>query len=260
MRGVLVAFSGSGASTSVSQAWFAPFNPAISKIVKRRQKGAIQITYDLGELMTMKITLHTFLSLDGVMQGPGRTDEDTTGGFDLGGWMVPYADQDMTEIVDSWFERAEAILLGRTTYVMMRDYWTKVTDPDNLVATQLNNLPKYIASTTLTESTWHNSTVLGRETLAQIRTLASEGDGELQIHGSCGLAGLLHEAEMIDEYRLLMFPVVLGKGKKLFKDGTPSSGFAVVDNRTTSKGGTYVALQPRVFVPGSFEVVDGQHT
>ena len=108
----------------------------------------------------MKLSVNEFLSLDGVMQGPGGPDEDRSGGFDRGGWAIPLFDQDTGEIVTSWFDRGSAILLGRTTYDMMSAYWSQVTDPDNGVAAALNGRQKYVASTTLTDPAWNNTTVL----------------------------------------------------------------------------------------------------
>jgi dihydrofolate reductase len=97
----------------------------------------------------MKLTLHTFLTVDGVMQAPGGADEDTTGGFAHGGWLVPFADPDMGTIVDGWFAKADAILLGRSTYEAMFPYWSQVTDPDNIAGVKLNGQPKYVVSSTL---------------------------------------------------------------------------------------------------------------
>lgn len=206
----------------------------------------------------MKLTLHTFLTVDGVMQGPGAPDEDTSGGFDRGGWMVPYVDQDFGEIVDSWFERADAILLGRTTYEMMQAYWTQVDDPDDLVGVKLNGLPKFIASSTLRDPDWHDSTVLSGDVIEDVIRLKQRSGGELQVHGSCGLAHTLHQAGLVDEYRLLVLPVCVGQGKRLFTDSAPATGFTLVDPRITSTGAVYSALQPAPFDVGAFKVVDGK--
>jgi dihydrofolate reductase len=206
----------------------------------------------------MKLTLHTFLSIDGVMQGPGGPDEDRSGGFDRGGWLVPYSDEGMGEVVTGWFEKADAILLGRTTYAMMQSFWSQVTDPANPVATALNNLPKYVATSTPLEPAWNNSTALTGDAIERIRELKAEPGGELQVHGSCGLARSLHEAGLIDEYRLLTFPVVVGTGKRLFSDNAPASGFEVVDSRITRTGTTYVALAPTPFRAGDIEVEEGK--
>jgi len=208
----------------------------------------------------MKLTVHSFLTLDGVMQGPGALDEDTTGGFDRGGWLVPYADQDMGEIVDSWFAKAEAILLGRNTYAMMQAYWTQVSDPDNVVAAALNGLPKFVASTVLRDPDWHDTSVLTGDVVEEIRRLKERPGGELQVHGSWELARGLHEAGLVDEYRLLVFPVCVGAGKRLFTDSAPATGFTLVSSRTTSTGAVYSALTPIPFTVGGIEVVDGKDT
>ncbi|ONI69794.1 deaminase [Kribbella sp. ALI-6-A] len=207
----------------------------------------------------MRLTLHTFLTYDGVMQGPGGPDEDRTGGFDQGGWVVPYAGDEFGEIVDSWFAQAAAILLGRTTYDMMFAYWSQVTDPDNLVATKLNGLPKYVASRTLRDPEWQHTTVLDAEVVEQVRALKEQPGGELQIHGSCGLARDLHRAGLIDEYRLITFPVVLGQGKRLFTEGLPPTAFTVVESRGGSNGISYAVLTPApITTGGEYVIVDGK--
>lgn len=211
----------------------------------------------------MKLTVHTFLTLDGVMQGPGGREEDPSGGFEFGGWLVPHYDDDMGRIVDGWFAQADAILLGRTTYQMFHPYWSQVTDPGDAVAAALNSLPKYVVSNTLTDPEWNNTTVLSGNFLEAIDDLKAEPGRELQVHGSHRLARALHDAGLVDEYRLLIFPVVLGQGKRLFETGAVPSTFALAGSKTTSTGAVYLNLLPTAFGAGElevgeFEVRDGQ--
>jgi dihydrofolate reductase len=206
----------------------------------------------------MRLTVHTFLTVDGVMQGPGGPDEDTTGGFTRGGWLVPFVDEDFGAIVDAWFARAEAILLGRTTYTMMYDYWSQITDPDNLVAAKLNGQPKYVASATLRDPGWQHTTVLSRDVIERVRELKQQPGDELQVHGSCGLAQALHQAGLVDEYRLLVAPVTIGAGKRLFAEDAPVSGYTLVESSTTGRGAVYSALRPTSFEVGRFGVEGGR--
>lgn len=205
----------------------------------------------------MKLTVNTFLTLDGVMQGPGGREEDTSGGFERGGWLVPHADEGMGRIVDGWFAQADAILLGRTTYQMMQPYWEQVTDPENPVATALNGLPKYVVSTTLSDPTWNNSTVLSTDILDAVANLKAQPGRELQVHGSYKLARTLHDAVLVDEYRLLYFPVVVGQGKRLFETGSIPSTFTLVDVDKTGAGAVCLTLRPTAFVTGELEMPDG---
>jgi len=206
----------------------------------------------------MKLTVNTFVTLDGVMQGPGGADEDTTGGFHLGGWVVPYVDEGFGQVVDGWFAEADEFLLGRTTYDMMAAFWSQVTDPDDNVAAKLNGLPKHVVSTTLTDPTWQSTTVIGADVVAAVQALKDRPGRELQVHGSCGLVHTLHDAGLVDEYRLLVFPVVLGTGKRLFPEGAATSGFTLVDHGATGSGVTHQVLRPAPFTTGGITVEDGR--
>jgi dihydrofolate reductase len=192
----------------------------------------------------MKLTVHTFVTLDGVMQGPGGADEDRTGGFEHGGWLMPFGDEDFGRIVSGWFENADALLLGRTTYGLFEGFWPQVTDAEDPVATAINSLPKHVVSTTLTNPTWTNTSVIGDDVVARITELKVKSGRELQVHGSCGLVHTLHDAGLVDEYRLLVAPVVLGGGKKLFADGSAPTGFELVETERTGAGCTYLVLRP----------------
>lgn len=207
----------------------------------------------------MLLSVHTFLTLDGVMQGPGAPDEDPSGGFDRGGWLVPHADEDMGRIVDGWFADADEILLGRTTYRMMQPYWSAVTDPDP-VAVALNTLPKHVVSSTLRddEADWGDTTVIRDDVVAAVRSLKDRPGRELQVHGSWRLVRTLHDAGLVDVYRLLYFPVVVGTGKRLFDEGAVPSSYRLVASETTAAGAVAVTLHPVAFGVGEFVVRDGR--
>lgn len=180
------------------------------------------------------LTITTFLTLDGVMQAPVGTQEDTSGDFRLGGWLVPCFDADMGAFLDEVFARAEAFLLGRGTYQIFASHWPRVTEPAN-IARALNGLPKYVASRTLGAVDWAGSSLV-RDPIAELARLMARHRGELQIHGSPGLARSLLARGLIDELRLLTFPVVVGRGKRLFNEDAAPASFALVERRTTGTG------------------------
>jgi dihydrofolate reductase len=195
----------------------------------------------------MRLTLHTFLTLDGVMQAPGGPDEDRSGGFAYGGWSFPYGDQDFGAAMTGWFGHASAFLLGRHTYQIFAGYWPAVTDPGDPIAGPLNALPKYVASTTLTSLDWSGASLLSGDAAQAVARLKEEPGDELQVHGSGGLAQTLIEHDLVDEYRLLTYPVHLGTGRKLFRDGTRAAALRLTSTSTTSTGvvvATYVPDGP----------------
>ncbi|MFB0626247.1 dihydrofolate reductase family protein [Streptomyces sp. AB3(2024)] len=184
-----------------------------------------------------QLTLTTFLTLDGVMQAPGGPDEDPRGGFEYGGWVVPYADEGMGEFVQEVFARAGAFLLGRRTYEIFAAYWPRHDDPADPVASRLNRLPKYVASTTLKDPGWTPATVVDGENLqAEVVRAKDATDGELQVHGSGQLAQWLLARDLVEELHLLVFPVFLGTGRRLFPTGGLPTAFAQTASRTTGSG------------------------
>jgi dihydrofolate reductase len=143
-----------------------------------------------------------------------------------------------------WIGNAEGFLLGRKTYEIFNGYWPKVTDPDDPIASQLNALPKYVVSTTLRSLEWHNASLLGHDVVSEVAALKERPGGELQVHGSGGLAQTLIEHDLVDEYRLLFFPVHLGSGKKLFRDGLRAAALNLTRATTTANGVVIATYEP----------------
>ena len=191
----------------------------------------------------MKLTLTQFVTLDGVCQAPGGPTEDTSGDFRQGGWLVPFFDEALGGYMTAIFEEVDAFLLGRKTYDIFAASWPKVTDPDDPVASRLNALPKYVASRSLERADWQNSTILGGDVVAQVAELKQQPGRELQMHGSGALAQTLLDAGEIDVIRLIVFPVVLGAGKRLFAEGRAPSSFRLADLASTPSGVTMQTLE-----------------
>ncbi|WP_328353606.1 dihydrofolate reductase family protein [Streptomyces sp. NBC_00445] len=183
-----------------------------------------------------KLVSQIFVSLDGVYQAPGGPQEDTRGGFEQGGWTVPYAEEDFGAFVTEVFGSVEAFLLGRRTYDIFAGYWPKVTDPADPVASKLNALPKYVASSTLTDPGWSGTTVLGGDLAKEVTALKERTDGEIQVHGSGALLQSLFALDLVDTVHLLTFPVVLGAGFRLFPEGAVPTAFRHSGGRITSTG------------------------
>jgi dihydrofolate reductase len=191
----------------------------------------------------MRLTLTQFVTLDGVCQAPGGPNEDRSGDFRHGGWLVPFFDEALGEHMNGIFDEADAFVLGRKTYEIFAASWPKSTDPDDPVASRLNTLPKYVVSRTLARGDWHNSTILGGDVATEVATLKAEAGRELQIHGSGTLSQTLFDAGLIDTIRLIVFPVVLGSGTRLFAEGRTPSSFRLADLTSTPSGVTMQTLE-----------------
>jgi dihydrofolate reductase len=202
-----------------------------------------------------KLVVSTFLSLDGVMQAPGGPQEDRDGGFEHGGWSVKYWDELMGQITYEQMRAPDALLLGRKTYDIFASHWPHVTDPSDPVATRLNSMRKYVVSRTLTKVEWHNSVLISRDTPAAIARLKEESGGEIQVHGSSNLIQTLLKHDLVDEFRLWVFPVVLGTGKRLFGDGTIPLAVRLVDTKVSTTGvAVHRLVRAGKVEYGSFEV------
>ena len=183
-----------------------------------------------------KLVVGTFVTLDGVMQAPGGPDEDRDGGFQHGGWLVPYFDENFLAIMTEWSKRAGAFLLGRKTYEIFAASWPNSTDPADEIAAALNTQPKFVASRTLHEVTWNNSHLLEGDVAEEVAKLKAQDGGEIQVHGSSDLLQTLLRCDLVDTLRIWQFPVVLGTGKRLFGEGAIPLAFRLVDTRQTGTG------------------------
>ena len=191
----------------------------------------------------MRLTLTQFVTLDGVYQAPGGPTEDLSGDFRHGGWLVPFFDDALGQYMHGIFGEADAFVLGRKTYEIFAANWPNSTDPDDPVAGRLNTLPKYVASRTLARADWHNSTILGADLVAEVVELKEQPGRELQIHGSGALAQTLFDAGLMDAIRLIVCPVVLGSGKRLFADRRTPSSFRLADVASTPSGAMMQTLE-----------------
>jgi dihydrofolate reductase len=193
----------------------------------------------------MKLTTITHVSLDGVMQGLGGSDEDRSGGFERGGWALPLFHDEAEAFLNEVFQRADAFLFGRRTYEIFAGYWGVMPDPDsNPIAGPLNRQPKYVASTTLTDPQWAGTTVLSGELAAAVGELKTRPGGELQVHGSGSLIRWLLDNQLVDEMTLLTYPVIIGQGTRLFPDTGPDAALELVESRATATGITIQVYRP----------------
>lgn len=192
----------------------------------------------------MQLIVTTFLSVDGVYQGPGGPDEDRSGGFDRGGWLVPHFDEATGKFMDEVFQDVDAFLLGRRTYEIFAASWPNSTDPNDPMAKALNTLPKYVASSTLHDPQWANTTVLDGDLASAVQGLKERDGRELQVHGSGKLVQFLLANDLVDRLNLLVFPVIVGDGRRLFPDSGIATGLAMDRSRTTPSGVAISVYRP----------------
>ena len=190
-----------------------------------------------------KVVVFTSVTLDGVMQGPGRPDEDTRDGFGHGGWALPYNDEVMGRVVAERMAGAGSLVLGRRTYQDFYGYWPRQTD--NPFTEVLDNTRKYVASTTLAEPlAWRNSTLLAGDAAEAVAALKREPGKDLTVLGSGELVQSLRRRDLVDEYVLLIHPLVLGAGRRMFPDGGAPATLRLVDTATTTTGVIVATYQP----------------
>ena len=186
---------------------------------------------------TMKLTTTTMITVDGVMQGLGGPDEDRRGGFERGGWVAPFFGDEAGVFLNQTYQRADAFLFGRRTYEIFAGSWGTWDDPgDNPIWTALNTKPKYVASTTITETQWADTTVVSGDLAAAVGELKAKPEGELQVHGSGNLIRWLLANDLVDEMNLLTVPVVVGQGTRLFPDTGPDVALELVESRPSPGG------------------------
>jgi dihydrofolate reductase len=184
-----------------------------------------------------------YVSLDGVIQAPGHKTEDPAGGFAHGGWTQPYM-ADHRRYNNELYPTIGAFLLGRLTYQIFAEYWPTVTDPNDDIARALNTRPKYVASTTLKTTDWKGTTLISGDVATEVAKLKEQPGKPILVVGSSALAQTLMEHGLVDVYQLWLHPVVLGNGKRLFRDGGPRTPLRLVDTRATGLGLVILTYEP----------------
>jgi dihydrofolate reductase len=190
----------------------------------------------------MKLTAKIFTTLDGVYQGPGGPDEDRRGGFDRGGWQAHHSDDVLSDYILSAYAAADAMLLGRVTWGIWETYWPH--HDDNPVGHTINVVPKYVPSTTRTESSWQNSHFLSGDVEAAVRELKAQPGRDMLLQGSGALLRWLLERDLVDELGLIVYPIVVGDGLRLFPEHGPSHTLELVESRPTPSGITILTYRP----------------
>jgi dihydrofolate reductase len=192
-----------------------------------------------------KVIVNEFMSLDGVVQAPGGAEEDTTGGFEHGGWHMPYMDDTAQKEVTEGIHEAGGFLLGRRTYEIFAGYWPQAPEEEQVIAEPLNTKPKYVASSTLAEPLeWQNSTVLEGDVAEAVAKLKQEDGSDLHVIGSADLVQTLIEHDLVDEYRVMIDPISLGGGKRLFRENGSLKKLHLIDSQVTSTGAILARYAP----------------
>ena len=196
----------------------------------------------------MKLTTNTNVSVDGVMQGLGGPEEDRGGGFERGGWAMPYFDEETADLIGRLYQRADAFLFGRRTFEIFARSWGTgswgANQGNNPISVALNTRPQYVASTTLTDPRWADTTVLSSEVAAAVRELKARPGRELQVHGCGALTRWLLDNDLVDEMTLFTCPVVVGQGTRLFPDTGRDRALELVESRATPSGVTIQVYRP----------------
>lgn len=204
-----------------------------------------------------KIIVATFSSLDGVMQAPGGPQEDPTGGFALGGWSAPYFDEALGASLGTIFGRPFDLLLGRKTYDIFAAHWPYVTDPNHPIASVFNKTTKYVASRSTPKLTWQNSQLIGEDTVASLKKLKHEDGRDLLVQGSSNLLQTLWKNGLVDEFSVLIFPLILGTGKRLFGDGAAPAAVKLIKSQSYPTGVIVATYRPDGAVKtGDFQLTE----
>ena len=190
-----------------------------------------------------KLVVLEYVSVDGVIQAPGHAGEDPANGFELGGWTIPFMSDHRRYVAQS-FRAADAFLLGRVTYDIFAEYWPTVTDPTDEIARTLNSSPRYVASTTLKDPRWEGTTVIRANLVEEVAKLKQSTGKDILVIGSSEVAHALMQHGLVDEYRLMLHPIVLGSGKRLFSEGMPTTPLHLVDTMATTTGLVILTYRP----------------
>jgi dihydrofolate reductase len=201
-----------------------------------------------------KLTVNEFVTMDGVMQAPGGPEEDPSGGFEHGGWSVNYWDEMMGQVMDEATSKPFDLLLGRKTYEIFAAHWPHITDEtQKSMADTLNNARKYVASRTLHSVDWQNSSLLQGDVGEAVAKIKEESGPEILVMGSSNLIQTLLKHDLVDQFGIWVFPVVLGKGKRLFGDGTVPGQMKLADSKTSTTGVTIATYERAGDIPyGTF--------